>query len=132
MQYIDARDLANFVVRVADQQLVGAFHASGPTSGDHYVATVEQIAAHIAPEGTEVREVPAATVRKAKLAGKFPLWSGEEGGNILALDSSLALANGLDLRPLSESIDDVTAWWGDRAWPDHWLTSDDEARLLAQ
>ena len=92
---------------------------------------VEQIATHVAPEGSVVREVSVESVIAAKLTHKFPLWSGKEGGNLLALDSSLAIANGLDLRPLSESIDDVTAWWGDRAWPDEWLTSDDEARLLA-
>jgi len=130
MQYIDARDLANFVVRVADEHLVGAFHTSGPNPNDHYLSMVEQIVAHVAPEGSVVREVSSTAVREAKLAGKFPLWSGDESGNILALDSSLAIASGLDLRPLNESIDDVTAWWGNREWPGHWLTSDDEARLL--
>jgi len=131
MQYIDARDLANFVVRVADQRLVGEFHTSGPHPNDHYVAMVEQIVAHVAPQGTVVREVGAESVKNMKFADKFPLWSGDESGNILALDSSLAIASGLDLRPLSESIDDVSVWWGDREWPRHWLSSDDEARLLS-
>jgi 2'-hydroxyisoflavone reductase len=130
IQYIDARDLANFVVRVADEHVVGAFHTTGPEGGDHYLAMVEQICAHVAPEGTEVREVSAEKVLEAKLGGKFPLWSGKENSNISTLDSSLARTHGLDLRPLSESIDDVTSWWGDRAWPEHWLTSDDETRLL--
>jgi len=130
IQYIDARDLANFVVRAADEHVVGAFHATGPKLGDHYLAMVEQICAQVAPEGTEVREVSAEKVLEAKLGAKFPLWSGKENSNISTLDSSLARAHGLNLRPLGESIDDVTAWWGDRAWPEHWLTSDDEARLL--
>ncbi|HVB50958.1 MAG TPA: NAD-dependent epimerase/dehydratase family protein [Acidimicrobiales bacterium] len=130
IQYLDARDLANFVVRVADKHVVGAFHTTGPEPGDHYVEMVEQICAHVAPEGTEVREVSADKVLEAKLGAKFPLWSGKENSNISTLDSSLALAHGLDLRPIGESIDDVTAWWGDRAWPEHWLTIDDEARLL--
>ena len=131
MQYIDARDLANFVIRIAEEHLVGAFHTSGPTSDYHYVEMVEQIAAHVAPEGTVVRDVSIEAVIAAKLTDKFPLWSGDESGSLMTIDSSLAIANGLDLRPLSESIDDVTTWWGDRAWPGRWLTSDDEARLLA-
>jgi len=24
----------------------------------------------------------------------------------------------------------VMSWWGDRAWPDHWLREDAEAKLL--
>jgi hypothetical protein len=48
----------------------------------------------------------------------------------LALDSSLAIERGLDLRPLDDSVDDVLEWWGDRPWPANWLTSDEEASLL--
>jgi 2'-hydroxyisoflavone reductase len=132
MQYVDARDLANFVVRVAEENLEGAFHVAGPQPGDHFFNMVEQIAAHIAPAGTTLREVAAEDVLEAKLEDKFPLWSGAQSENVLAVDSTLALANGLDLRPLSDSVDDVTTWWGERAWPAQWLTSADEVRLLAK
>jgi 2'-hydroxyisoflavone reductase len=130
MQYVDARDLANFVVRVADEQLAGAFHVAGPQPCDQFFSMVEQIASHVAPDGTTLRVVDADDVIDSELADKFPLWTGAQSENVLALDSSLALANGLDLRPLTDSVDDVTSWWGDRAWPAHWLTSADEARLL--
>ena len=57
----------------------------------------------------------------------FPLWSGGHvSENALAMDPSKALAAGLTLRPLADSVDDVVAWWGDRPWPDHWLTEDAE------
>ena len=130
MQYVDARDLANFVVRVADEHLRGAFHVAGPQPGDHFFNMVDQIASNVAPVGTTLREVRAEDVLAARLEGKFPLWSGAQSENILALDSTLALSNGLDLRPLSDSVDDVASWWGERAWPERWLTSADEARLL--
>jgi 2'-hydroxyisoflavone reductase len=130
LQYIDARDLANFVVHVAEERLAGAFHAAGPQPAGRFVDTVEQIAAHSAPAGTTVHEISVERVLELKLAGKFPLWTGGESENLLALDSSLALSNGLDLRPLSDSVDDVTSWWDERAWPDHWLTGADETRLL--
>jgi 2'-hydroxyisoflavone reductase len=130
MQYIDARDLANFVVRVTDDHLYGAFHTTGPEQDDYYVAMVQQIAAHLAPAGTEVREISVERVLEENLAGKFPLWSGHVGGGLMAVDSSLAYSHGLTLRPLEDSVDDVVEWWGDRAWPEHWLTSDDEGRLL--
>ena len=130
MQYVDARDLANFVVRVADEHLHGAFHVAGPQPGDHFFDMVEQVASHVAPAGTTLREVSADRVEALQLEDKVPLWTGAQSENVLALDSSLAISHGLDFRPLSDSVDDVTTWWGDRAWPTRWLTSDDEARLL--
>ena len=130
MQYVDARDLANFVVRVAEGHLQGAFHVAGPQPGDHFFNMVEQIASHLAPEGTTLREVTAEDVIELKLEDKFPLWTAAQSETVLAMDSSLAQANGLDFRPLTDSVDDVTSWWGERAWPKRWLTSADEARLL--
>lgn len=132
MQFIDARDLANFVVHLAEEKLTGAYHVAGPQPGGHFVDMVQQIAAHLAPPGTTIREVSVERVVELDLAGKFPLWTGGESENVLALDSSLALANGLDLRPFSDSVDDVTSWWGERAWPEHWLTHADETRLLGR
>jgi 2'-hydroxyisoflavone reductase len=130
IQYIDARDLANFVVHVAEEQLTGAYHVAGPQPAGRFVDMVEQIAAHVAPSGTTIHEVSAERVLELHLAGRFPLWTGAESENLLTLDSSLAISCGLDLRPLSDSVDDVTSWWGERAWPEHWLTGADEARLL--
>ncbi len=129
MQYVDARDLANFVVRVVDERLIGAFHVAGPQPPDHFFHMVEQIADHVAPAGTSLVEVSAEAVRDAGLTGKFPLWV-PESDSLLALGSALALANGLGLRPLTDSVDDVLAWWDERPWPTRWLTGAEEARLL--
>ncbi|MGC2486136.1 MAG: NAD-dependent epimerase/dehydratase family protein [Acidimicrobiales bacterium] len=130
LQWIDARDLANFVVRLAEERRVGAFHAAGPMVGQRFVETIEEIAAQIAPAHTELREVSAETIAEAKLGRKFPLWS-PQPQSIMALDSSLALSEGLALRPLADSVDDVLEWWADRAWPEHWLSAETETRLLA-
>ncbi|HVA70567.1 MAG TPA: NAD-dependent epimerase/dehydratase family protein [Acidimicrobiales bacterium] len=130
MEYIDARDLANFVVHVAEEELTGAYHVAGPQPAGRFVEMVEQIATHLASPGTTIHEVNAERVVELHLASKFPLWTGAESENMLTLDSSLALSCGLDLRPLNDSVDDVTTWWGERAWPEHWLTSEDETRLL--
>ncbi len=129
MQYVDARDLANFVVHVVDERLTGAFHVAGPQPADHFFHMIEQIADHVAPPGTALVEVSAETVRAASLEAKFPLW-GPESENLLALDSALAIAHGLSLRSLTDSVDDVSAWWGNRPWPARWLTDAEETRVL--
>jgi 2'-hydroxyisoflavone reductase len=132
LQYVDARDLANFVVRVAEERLSGAFHVAGPSGGARYYDVINEVAAHLAPEGTTLREVSAETIRAANLEEMFPLWGGHAPENLTRLDSSLALSKGLDLRPLADSVDDVVEWWGERSWPSHWLTSDEESSLLAR
>jgi 2'-hydroxyisoflavone reductase len=129
LQWIDARDLANFVVRVGEDQLRGAFHTTGPSVGQGFTETIERIAAQIAPEETTIREVSVESVAEAGLEGKFPLWS-PDSETVLALDSSLAIEHGLDLRPLEDSVEDVVSWWAERPWPTRWLTNDEEARLL--
>jgi 2'-hydroxyisoflavone reductase len=128
MQYVDARDLANFVVRVAEDSLRGAFHVAGPPPPTSFRDVLEAVAAHVAPPGTTLHEVTVG--RAERLGGKFPLWS-PTTENVMALDSSLATSQGLDLRPLEITVDDVVEWWGDRDWPEQWLTAEDEARLLA-
>ena len=128
-QWIDARDLANFVVGVAEDRVPGVFHTTGPSVGQGFLETIEQIAAQIAPRGTTLREISVEDVADSGLGQKFPLWTPDRE-NVMALDSSLALEHGLDLRPLDDSVEDVVSWWGERPWPERWLTSDEEARLL--
>lgn len=130
IQYIDARDLGDFVVRVAAQSLFGAFHVAGPYPADQYVSMVERIARHVAPANTTIREVSPSEVKAAGLENRFPLWTGASSENMLAVDPSKAIANGLRLRSLEESIDDVLDWWGEREWPKHWLGADEEAAFL--
>ncbi len=131
LQYVDARDLANFVVRAGEDGLAGGYHAADPDGGEAFLAVIERVAAHVAPPGTTLRVIDADQVVASGLADRLPLWSGPRGERVLALDSTLAESRGLDLRPLEDSVDDVTAWWGDRPWPEQWLRPDDEARLLA-
>jgi hypothetical protein len=91
---------------------------------------IDRIANRVAPSGSTLRVVAPEDVRAANLEDKFPLWSAGASENVLALDNSRAVASGLDLRPLEDSVDDVVSWWGDREWPAQWLTSEDERRLV--
>jgi 2'-hydroxyisoflavone reductase len=131
LQYIDARDLAEFTVRLADEATAGAFTAAGPWPAARFVDVVEQIAQQVGPAGTSVVEVSPEVVEREGLAGKFPLWSGPTSELVMELDPSVAMAAGLTLRPLAESVDDIVEWWQDRPWPGHWLSGEEEATLLA-
>ncbi len=131
LQYIDARDLGELVVALLTAGATGAFTAAGPWPAPRFADVVGAVVHHVAPPGTEVVEVPPGAVEAAGLAERFPLWSGGTSEGLLAMDPSKALAAGLRLRPVTESADDVLEWWGDRAWPEHWLRDSAEAELLA-
>jgi len=130
LQYIDARDLADFVTLLVASATTGAFHVAGPHPGTGYVATIQRIIDHVAPLGTELVEIDGSHVADAGLASRFPLWPGPSTNDAFNVDSQLAIANGLRLRPVEASVDDVVAWWGDRPWPDRWLSADHERDLL--
>jgi 2'-hydroxyisoflavone reductase len=130
LQYVDARDLAAFCVRILEHGRRGPFHACGPFPAEGFLTSIERIAAHASPPGTRLVELDSATLAAAGREGSFPLWSGPDGDGALAMDPARALASGLALRPIEASVDDVLAWWGEREWPAHWLTPEDEASLL--
>lgn len=130
MQWIDARDLAQFVVGLVERSVLGAFHVAGPSPSSQYLTMVQLVVDQLAPPDTTVHEVAPERIREAHLSEKFPLWTGPQSENILAVDNARALHHGLTLRPLSQSVDEVVAWWADRPSPDHWLSASDEAQVL--
>lgn len=131
LQYIDARDLGAFTLSLVERGTSGAFAAAGPWPAAQFVDVIEQIARRVGPPGTSLVEIAPETAERPDLVGRFPLWGGPRGETALSMDPSLALANGLSLRALADSVDDVVSWWGDRPWPGHWLT-DDEERVLVE
>ena len=124
LQWIDARDLADFTVSVAQRRLSGAWHtASAPLAFGEVLSEIVRV---VNPSA-ELVEVDATRVPE----GTFPLWAGPEGSPILEMDSSAALAEGLVVRELSDSIRDTQTWVQAQPWAPHWLSESDEAALLA-
>lgn len=129
-QYIDARDLAEFVVTLASNKTKGAFHVANPYPAARFVDVIEEIAGYIAPAGTKVIEISPDRVSELHLDSKFPLWTGAQSVTALAVNPAAAIAAGLKYRTLRDSVDDVLAWWSERPWPSHWLTAEEESQLL--
>jgi 2'-hydroxyisoflavone reductase len=128
LQWIDARDLGAFVMSLSERRYTGAVNANGPIVS--FGEMVSRLAAHVAPEGTTLTEIEAEKVMRMELGGKFPLWTGSLSETMLAMSNDKALALGMSLRSLEDSIDDTAAWFADRPWPEQWLTPVDEQRLL--
>ena len=140
VQIIDARDLAEWTIRMAEQRTTGVFNAMGPASA----ITMQQMLAAIA-QGIEVdpKLVWAPTeVLKANNVSAWsdmPVWMPGQGRTFgfHRRDFSRAVAEGLTFRPLPVTAADTLAWF--RTLPSErqgklraGLTTEREAELLAK
>ncbi len=119
VQFIDARDLAAFVLRLAEHHTSGVFPCVHPP-GTTTLATVVDTAAKIAGVDTEVTWLGAEQI--GALLGPdapqaFPLWDPAEPGAHL-VDPSASTAAGLTHRPVEQTISGTLAW--DRSRPQTW------------
>ena len=108
IQYIDARDLAAFVVGAIEQDLQGAFNVAAPKPPFTFEKFLDEIVASVAPGGTRLHWLPVAEAIASGLS--FPLWTGGSPDGRLALNSDAAMALGLSCRPLRDSARDVLEW----------------------
>ena len=138
VQYSDARDVADWVVRVLDRGGSGTYNAVGPgrteTLGD--VLDACQVAAGAEPGDVELVWVGEDWLRDqvADLPEeRRPLWVPEDPIPQEAVASSAALAAGLSFRPVLETARDTLAWSWDHALADGLaagLTADRERSLI--
>jgi 2'-hydroxyisoflavone reductase len=134
VQVIDARDLAEWMLRMTDARATGVFNATGP---DRALTFGEILATSRDVSGSDAR---FEWVDEAFLAEQgvepwtdLPVWypSAEEAFD--RCDVSKAIAAGLTFRPLAETVGDTLAW--DRARPQDeplkaGITRDRERELL--
>jgi 2'-hydroxyisoflavone reductase len=130
LQYIDARDLGEFVVTLAGNSTLGAFHAAGPYPPGRFVDVIQSISEQVSPHDTRLVEISPRHIKSHHLETRFPLWSGSNSETALAVDPAKAIAAGLTFRDLSDSVEDVIEWWGDRDAASWWLTREQEAMLV--
>ncbi|MFL6159302.1 MAG: NAD-dependent epimerase/dehydratase family protein [Marmoricola sp.] len=113
LQYVDARDLAAWMLRCADAGTTGAFNA---VSAPGHTTISELLGAAVTATGSDAELVwctPGA-IESAGLTGwsDLPIWA-PPTGEIAALhdgDVSAATAAGLRCRPVQETVADTWAW----------------------
>jgi 2'-hydroxyisoflavone reductase len=141
LQYIDARDLAEWTVRLAEQKTAGIFNAIGPATTLDTKAMVEGVAGGVRAGQTRVYWVPAAWLAEKQVYGwsDLPLWLSGQGrtAGFHRRTNAAAIRAGLKFRPLAETSRDTLAWWRSlpaerQAKPKTGLTAEREAALLAE
>jgi 2'-hydroxyisoflavone reductase len=112
-QYIDSRDLAEFMIRLAENKVTGTFNATGPAKPTTMAETLYGIKA-VTTAGASFTWVPTEFLTAQGVRGwrHMPIWlppQGETAG-FLRRNISKALAAGLTFRPLAVTAKDTLDW----------------------
>ena len=110
IQFIDVRDLARWLLYLAQNGVAGTFNATGPTT----MSAVLEEARHVTESDAYFTEVEASFLAERELTrwSHFPLWLGgasPEFRHFFDADVSRALAAGLTFCPISGTVGDTLA-----------------------
>jgi 2'-hydroxyisoflavone reductase len=138
VQFIDGRDLAEWVIRMVEQRETGIYNATGPDKPLGVGAMLEGIKA-ANKSNANFTWVNADFLEAQKVApwSDMPVWvppRGEEAG-MGRISIRRALSKGLTFRPLADTARDTLAWFKSQSTERQklkaGLSADREAELLA-
>jgi 2'-hydroxyisoflavone reductase len=112
VQFVDSRDLAAWLVKLALEGPGGTFNATGPAEPLTFAALLERARAATGSDA-EIVWVDEQRVLDAGVEAwtELPLWlPGTEHAGMARADISKALAAGLTFRPAEETVVDTLAW----------------------
>ena len=114
VQFIDARDLAEWTVRMAETRTFGTFNATGPARGQTMRGMLAGIAEGVGAHPSYLW-APTAFLDAEKVSawGDMPVWIPGQGETFgfHRRDISHALKAGLTYRPLPVTAADTLAWF---------------------
>jgi len=114
VQWIDARDLAEWTIRVAEARTTGTFNATGPAQPMTMREMLAGIAAAVRSDARVVW-VPADFLEAQQVSAwsDLPVWVPGEGesAGFARRDIGRAVRAGLMLRPLATTAADTLAWF---------------------
>ena len=115
VQLVDARDLAAFMLGLAERRVAGAFNGTAPR-GAHTMGEVLQAAVAATGSGAELVWRPDARLQELAVEPwiELPLWLPEaEFPGTWEVGTERAQTAGLRCRPVAETVADVWAWLRD-------------------
>lgn len=137
MQIIDVRDLAEFMVYIAETGQRGIFNVAGPNQPLAARAFYEQAARALGADVkyTFVDDYDFLVAHKIEEAIPWALLRGNDYG-MMSIKNDRAIAAGLMFRPLATTLRDTAAWWptvpeSRREKPRFTITPEIETQALA-
>jgi 2'-hydroxyisoflavone reductase len=137
VQFIDVRDLAEWMVRLVEERRSGVFNAAGPQRVINVREFLEGARTALDAKVTFVWVDDYAFLREHRIEEAIPwaMLAGNDDG-MMSIRNDRAIASGLTFRPLGTTVRDTLAWWPSvpearRAAPRFAITPEQEARALA-
>jgi 2'-hydroxyisoflavone reductase len=113
VQIIDARDLAEWMIRLAENRTLGTFNAVGPIKPLTMAEMLHGVKAVVSNDA-EFTWVPEKFLEEQKVAAwtNMPVWTPDSTGDVGSSrrNISKALAAGLTFRPLAVTAKDTLDW----------------------
>ena len=115
VQFIDARDLAEWIIRLAEAGESGVFNATGPD----YTLTMKDLLEEcraVSGSDASFTWVSEKFLAEAKVGEwmEMPLWISEEASpdarGFMSVNCSKAIAHGLTFRPLADTVRATLDW----------------------
>ena len=112
VQFVDGRDLGEWMIRLAEAGTLGAFNATGPAKPltmDEMLQTcaratgTKPTCTHVTPEFLEAQKVPELPIWVSRKSGPFAGYG--------AVSNARAIQAGLTFRPLETTVTDLLAWF---------------------
>lgn len=130
LQLVDGRDLAAFAVDLTERRATGIYNVHGFANrtswGECFDKTLQ-----ITGANTEFTWVDEPFLRAQNIAeGELPLFAFSEDAGIFTFNNHKALAAGLRLRPIADTIRDTLLWDGAEGQNRVGLKPEREAELL--
>ncbi len=116
VQYIDARDAAEWMIRLIEDKKTGTYNAAGPKEKQDIYEFVEEAKNAFEVKSTFVKIDDYNFLKENDIHYIVP-WimpTGENQGSA-KVNNQKAKENGLTFRPLTESIKDTWDWWNSDA-----------------
>jgi 2'-hydroxyisoflavone reductase len=131
VQIIDARDLADFILKLMERKVTGVYHATGPdyplTLGE-----VLQTSQEFSGSTINIHWAPNEFLEQHKVEpwSDLPAWFPDLAENLgfSRVDISKAIAAGLSFRPLAETVRDTLDWASTRPLDHEWRAGLDPER----
>ncbi len=138
VQFIDARDLAEWTIRLVEQRSFGAFNGAGPNYELGTGAMLHGIRAAVGGNAKfTFTSADFLEAQKVRAWGDLTVWVPGQGdtAGFHRMSTAKSIAAGLTYRPLAATAADTLAWFNTlpeerRAKPKAGLTAEREAAVL--
>jgi len=109
VQFIDVRDLTEWIVRMSEAGRTGTYNATGPAS-KLTMQRFLQACKDVTRSDARFTWLSESFITERHLEADFPIWTPAEAVYFAAVDCAKAIADGLTFRPLENTIRATLQW----------------------